>query len=85
MSPSPDIITVDVRGEICPVPLIKATEAMKAASPGQNIAMLTDFPPAILVVTNAAIKNGWDVKIESMTTSEWKITLVPIGGASITS
>lgn len=81
MSHSPEVITVDVRGEICPVPLIKATEAMKAANPGQNIAVLTDFPPAILVVTNAAIKNGWNVKIESMGTSEWSITLLPINGA----
>lgn len=52
MSSSPDVIILDVRGEICPSPLIKAMEAMKTADNGQQIEMLTDFLPATLVVTD---------------------------------
>ena len=75
MANKPELITVDVRGEICPVPLIKTTEAMRSASDGQDVEMLTDFMPAVLVVTNAALKDGWDVSITIMGTKEWKVVL----------
>ena len=51
MSTNPNIVTVDVRGEICPAPLIKATEAIRAAGDGQEIEVLIDFQPAVLAVT----------------------------------
>jgi len=81
MPSSPDVIILDVRGEICPSPLIKAMEAMKTADNGQQIEMLTDFLPATLVVTNAAIKEGWDISIHSMgkDSGEWRILLARIG------
>ena len=79
MSNIPEIITLDVRGEVCPAPLIKALEAMRGASQGQDIELLTDFMPAVLVVTNAAIKEGWDINIRRVGTNEWRILLAQIG------
>lgn len=79
MSNKPEIITVDVRGEVCPTPLIKALEAMRGASQGQDIELLTDFMPAVLVVTNAAIKEGWDINIRHVGTTEWSILLAQTG------
>ena len=79
MGNTPEIITLDVRGEICPVPLLKAIEAMSGALHGQAIEMLTDFMPAILVVTNAALKEGWDVSVQHMSSSEWRILLTQTG------
>lgn len=70
-----DIVTVDVRGEICPGPLIKAMDAMRSADDGQEIEMLTDFLPAILTVTNAALKEGWNISIQHMDSKEWRIHL----------
>ena len=76
MSSDLDVITVDVRGEICPVPLTSAVEAMRSATDGQTVEVLTDFRPAVLVVTTAAMKEGWDVNICHVTSSEWTLRLV---------
>lgn len=81
MSDKSAIITLDVRGEICPAPLIKAMDAMKTASQGQQIEMVTDFHPAILVVTNAALKQGWDVNIRIIDSGSWKVILTRMGQA----
>ena len=85
MSSNPDVIILDVRGEVCPSPLIRAMEAMRTADKGQQIEMLTDFLPATLVVTNAALKEGWDISIQSMGkgSGEWRILLARIGEAAM--
>ena len=72
------IIELDVKGEICPAPLIKAMEAMKNAEIGQEIDMLTDFLPAVLTVTNAALKENWDIKIEKTGSQEWNVRLAKV-------
>ena len=71
-------IVLDVRGEVCPVPLVKTMEAMKSASHGQGIEMLTDFMPAVLVVTNAALKEGWDINIQNVGPKEWRLLFVKV-------
>ena len=82
MSSSLEVITVDVRGEVCPVPLTSAVEAMKSATEGQSVEVLTDFRPAVLVVTTAAMKAGWDVNICHVTSSEWNLRLVRSSNSS---
>ena len=69
------IIKVDVRGEVCPSPLIKAIEAMKNASEHQSVEILTDFSPAVLAVSNAALKSEWDIEIKSVGPNSWKVIL----------
>ncbi len=69
------LVTLDVRGEICPSPLIQATEAMNAAGPDEVIAVVTDYFPALLTVPNQALRVGWDVQIVKQGPSEWTITL----------
>ena len=83
MSNKPELVTVDVRGEICPVPLVKAMEAMKGALQGQDIEVLTDFMPAVLVVTNVALKERWDINIQHMGSGEWRMLLARIGEAAL--
>ena len=75
MSNSSEVITLDVRGEVCPGPLIKVTEAMRSASQGQQIELLTDFQPAVLTVTSAAVKEGWDISVQRLGPSEWRLLL----------
>jgi TusA-related sulfurtransferase len=70
-----NIVIVDVRGEVCPDPLVKAMEAMEEAAEGQTLQLLTDFMPAVLTVTNAAVKNSWDVHIQRAGENEWTLTL----------
>jgi len=69
------VVKMDVRGEICPFPMMKATDAMKAAKEGEVIEVLTDHPPALLTIPNQAVKMGWDVNIERTGSSEWKLRL----------
>ena len=78
MSYNQSAITLDMRGEICPTPLIKAMEAMKSAEQGQPIDMITDFLPAILTVSNAALKEGWNINVELLGEKEWNVRLTPI-------
>jgi TusA-related sulfurtransferase len=75
MSENPERITVDVRGEICPDPLIKALAAIRSAKTGQVILLITDFWPAVLAVTNAAGKEGWDIQIQRTDAKQWSLTL----------
>ncbi len=78
MSTNPNIVTVDVRGEICPAPLIKATEAIRAAEDGQEIEVLIDFQPAVLAVTMAALKEGWNIQIQWTGASEWSVHITSV-------
>lgn len=75
MSDSVDIFTVDVRGEICPGPLIATQNAIKNAKSGQHIEVLTDFQPAVMMVTTVAIKEGWDIQVERVKPTEWRLLL----------
>ena len=78
MNNSQSAITLDMRGEICPPPLVKAMEAMKSAEKGQFIDMITDFLPAILTVSNAALKEGWNINVELIAEKEWIVRLIPV-------
>tara|TARA_B100001013_G_C24572153_1_gene427006 strand:+ start:747 stop:1007 length:261 start_codon:yes stop_codon:yes gene_type:complete len=69
------IIKVDVRGEVCPSPLVKAMEAMKNARDDQSVEISTDFSPAVLAISNAALKNEWDIQIKSIGPNSWKVLL----------
>lgn len=69
------VIRVDVRGEICPYPMLRAVEAMTKAQGEEGIEVLTDHPPALLTIPNEAVKRGWDVSIQRLGPSEWKIAL----------
>ena len=78
MNNSQSAITLDMRGERCPTPLVKAMEAMKSAEKGQFIDMITDFLPAILTVSNAALKEGWNINVELIAEKEWIVRLIPL-------
>ncbi len=65
---------VDVRGEICPYPMMRAVEAMKKAKPDEAIEVLTDHPPALETIPPQAQRLGWDVAIYQ-NGAEWRLVL----------
>lgn len=67
---------LDVRGEVCPFPVVKAVEAMKKALPDEVIEVITDHAPALETIPTQAARLGFTAKIAEMGTAEWKITLV---------
>ena len=66
---------VDVRGEICPYPQIKAVEAMRKATGGETVELITDHPPSLETVPTQAARLGWTATIQETRPGEWCIHL----------
>ena len=71
---------LDVRGEICPYPMMKASEALKKLPDGESLQVLTDHAPALSTIPWEAAKHGYRATIERIGSPEWLITLLPGGG-----
>ncbi|KPJ63769.1 MAG: hypothetical protein AMJ45_06875 [Syntrophobacter sp. DG_60] len=39
-------ITIDVCGEVCPVPVMKTDEALSTMKTGQTLEVIVDYPPS---------------------------------------
>lgn len=72
-------IEVDVRGEVCPVPLMRATDAMKKAQGEAAIQVLLDHAEALDTIPHQAARLGWDVQVEETSPLEWRMTLTRKG------
>lgn len=66
---------LDVRGEICPYPMLKAVEAMERLREGEVLEVITDHAPALETIPTQARRRGFSVKIEQTGSPEWRITL----------
>ena len=73
---------LDVRGEICPYPMMKASEALKKLPQGETLQVLTDHAPALSTIPWEAAKHGYRATIERVGSPEWLITLMPVAGVS---
>ena len=66
---------IDVRGEICPYPMMKTSEALKKLEGDESLEVLTDHAPALGTIPWEAAKNGYETTIEGAADSEWRLTL----------
>ncbi len=66
---------IDVRGEICPYPMMKTSEALKKLEGDETLEVLTDHAPALGTIPWEAAKNGYETTIEGAADSEWRLTL----------
>lgn len=66
---------LDVRGEICPYPMLKAVEAMKRLPDGEVLEVITDHAPALESIPTQARRLGFTFKIEQTGNPEWRIIL----------
>ena len=73
---------LDVRGEICPYPMMKASEALKKLPSDETLQVLTDHAPALSTIPWEAARLGYRATIERVGSPEWLITLVPAAGVS---
>lgn len=71
---------LDVRGEICPYPMMRTVEALGKLAPGEVLEVLTDHPPALSTIPWEAAKRGFTVEVETLGPGEWRLTLRPAGG-----
>lgn len=68
---------LDVRGEICPYPMMKTVQALKKLkSDATGLEVITDHAPALETIPTQAARLGYSANIEETGSPEWKITLV---------
>lgn len=75
-------MNLDVRGEVCPYPMMKAVEAMKKVKGNEDLVVITDHPPCLEAIPPLAARLGFQVTIEQTGSPEWKITLTPSKASS---
>ncbi len=65
---------LDLKGEICPDPLIQVQDAMKGGSAGDSYVVLLDYPLAVENVARWAEAEGHAVEVEQKG-NEWEIRI----------
>ena len=70
---------LDVRGEVCPYPMMKAVEAMKRLEGSEAVVVITDHAPCLETIPPQAPRFGYVYSIEQTGSPEWRITLTPNG------
>ena len=66
---------LDVRGEICPYPMMRTANALEKLPPTEELEVLTDHAPALTTIPWEASKRGYAVDVEKVRSGEWKLTL----------
>ncbi|NQW18625.1 MAG: sulfurtransferase TusA family protein [Chloroflexi bacterium] len=73
---SGNIPVLDVRGEICPYPMMRTNKELDENLPGTlALDVLTDHPPALSTIPPQAMKRGYEVEIEEAGSGQWRIRL----------
>ena len=68
-----DIPTLDVRGEICPYPMLRTNRELDDSDrKPDSLEVLTDHPPALSTIPPEAMKRGYGCEIEEVKPGEWK-------------
>jgi tRNA 2-thiouridine synthesizing protein A len=67
---------LDVRGEICPYPMMKTVQALKKLKGDDTgLEVITDHAPALDTIPTQAARLGFSSVIKETGTPEWTITL----------
>ncbi len=70
---------LDVRGEICPYPMMRTVTALKKLSGDERaLEVVTDHPPALETIPTQAARLGFRTAIEESGASEWRLTITRI-------
>ena len=70
-------ITLDLRGLVCPDPLLRTTEALARCGPDQRVVVEVNFSPAALTLSSIAQRQPWDLTIQGISGgTEWRLTFV---------
>jgi TusA-related sulfurtransferase len=68
---------LDVRGEVCPYPMLKAVEAMKKLKGAEEVIVITDHSPCLETIPPQATRFGYACSVDQTGSPEWTITLTP--------
>lgn len=70
----PETKTLDLKGEICPDPLIQVQDAMKNSAPGDIFIVVVDYPLAVENIAHWAENEGMAVDV-AQKEGDWEIRL----------
>jgi len=74
---------LDVRGEICPYPMMRTVTALKKLSADEAaLEVVTDHAPALDTIPTQAARLGFRTEVEEVGGSEWRILLTRGGEGS---
>jgi tRNA 2-thiouridine synthesizing protein A len=68
-------ITVDCRGETCPVPLVEARKALRQAAPGDVIKVIGTHPASKKEIPMAVKALGLELLFVEGTDTDWTICI----------
>ena len=72
--------TLDVRGEICPYPMMRTVSALKKLSAEDRVLeVVTDHAPALDTIPTQAARLGFQTDVHEAGASEWRLVLTRIG------
>ncbi|MCL6554239.1 MAG: sulfurtransferase TusA family protein [Firmicutes bacterium] len=71
--------TLDVRGEICPYPMMKTVEVLRQMPPEEALEVLTDHPPALESIPFYVSPMGYRCAIEEIGGGTWRIRITRAG------
>jgi tRNA 2-thiouridine synthesizing protein A len=75
--------TLDVRGEICPYPMMRTVSALKKLSADERtLEVVTDHAPTLDTIPTQAARLGFETVVEEVGGSEWRLVLTRKGEAS---
>ena len=67
---------LDVRGEICPYPMMRTVSALKKLSGDEMVLkVVTDHAPCLETIPTQAARLGFRTDIEETGASEWRIMI----------
>jgi tRNA 2-thiouridine synthesizing protein A len=66
---------IDVRGKLCPYPVVLTMREIRDMQNGDTLEVLTDNPPSVENVPAAAKREGHEVLNVIKTDSGWKISI----------
>ena len=69
---------LDVRGEICPYPMMITNKELDSNPDINSFEIILDNPPALSTIPPEAMKRGFDCEIEESSSGEWKLLLTKI-------
>ena len=73
--------TLDVRGEICPYPMMRTVTALKKLKGDERVLeVVTDHAPALDTIPTQAARLGFETAIEESGGSEWRLVLTRKNG-----
>lgn len=69
------MIEIDCLGDMCPVPLLKAEQAMKTAQSGDTVKLVTDHSCVYQNILNHFTKKKYHIENDEVMNGVWEILI----------